>query len=681
VKRSLALLVLCASAAVLVPSSARAWDGAEHTMFGQTALKQACASVSDSTDACADAHYDYTTLSGKALAEPDHCHSFWFSATGISLNSSDSRKTCDIEFGTPNVSSAAGTLPAALQSISSGLAALDESAYVLMTNANHFGDNTEAHWTLYHQIALKAAKLRAKLTTAYATPPSNMTVTVPNPLLQTCTEDAVAIEAFSLHYLTDRAAGGHAWNAEPVYTGWTPLQTAGVRTCFHGQPTKTLLGTSATGFSCVDTAALGLGTPVYQGLGQTGRSFGGAFWDATKPGTWWSDGDYVAHNSGGSAQASAVLNPAEASFEELLTTLNGGSASDPTWTSTFVANQDFCTVALSECCRSGSSSGIGTCSSCSPDITDAYLKANCPVDKVQSGSVSGPGWLPLAHGGILGSARVYYAHLNLSGSAASGTNVAQDSAHHHGGPSNVNPDATWDQNHDIVTLLGCVEFDIANATIPTAPTDGTAVTATVKYDGNPTFPVIVHWRPNTDASKGPVCKAPSDNPHLCDARDYTVSNAPSGTTPTTPQPLTVRWACPGASGSKPAAGQGFLYLTDKNAEWTPPYPAAVNCGGADAGVDAGPDASADGRVSSGDGPAPGDGGSDVADGSGTAPDGTLGMGSCTHDVCTAGGPLNQNCGSCEQMVCAPGADPYCCTTLWGPSCFTAVQNLCGMTCP
>jgi len=683
VKRALPSLLLGAGA-LLVPATAVAWDSPEHTSFGSTAFTKACAATSDKI-ACGDS--SMSDLAGKALAQPDFCHSFWFSDVAIGLNADDSasRQHCAIQFGTPNSGSGFAA------TITSGVKSLDQSMYALITNANHFGDNTHTHWLLYHQIAMKAARLRAQLLSVYATPPSS-DLTTPNPLLKTCTQDAIAIEGFALHYFTDRAAGGHAWNPEPRYTGWTPISMSGLRACIHGQDRTTRSKLASTGFSCLDSPLLGTsGAPIHQGLGQVGRSFGADQW---QQGLWTSDD---AFSSSPPAQVNAVGVPAEQAFEEVLNAMNGNTTADPTWNETFVSNQDFCAVALSECCRSASSTSLGTCDYCNPDITDSELKSSCPVDHVQSASVSGTGWVPLA-GGTLGGS-LYYAHVNLTGTRASNIDVAKSIAISMSS-STTHPDATWDQSNDIVTRLGCAQFDIASATVPSAPVDGSNVKTTVTYDGNPKFPVIIHWRPNTDSSKGAVCKAPSDNPHLCDARDYTVSTKPAGTTALTPQPLSVDWACPGATGSKPAAGQGFLYLTDSTSAWTPPYPAAVNCGGADAGAsDGGTSDSGQGGVdaslldgsfssdgSTGDGGFSdgsidsGDGSTVFGDASVTFTDAGLINGNCTHDVCTAGERLGQQCDSCTMQVCAQGNDPYCCTTLWGPSCFTAVQNLCGQTC-
>ncbi len=54
-------------------------------------------------------------------------------------------------------------------------------------------------------------------------------------------------------------------------------------------------------------------------------------------------------------------------------------------------------------------------------------------------------------------------------------------------------------------------------------------------------------------------------------------------------------------------------------------------------------------------------------------------GSCSHDVCTVGDRLGQQCDQCTMLICTN--DPYCCDTYWGPSCFTDVQAYCGHTCP
>jgi hypothetical protein len=57
---------------------------------------------------------------------------------------------------------------------------------------------------------------------------------------------------------------------------------------------------------------------------------------------------------------------------------------------------------------------------------------------------------------------------------------------------------------------------------------------------------------------------------------------------------------------------------------------------------------------------------------------TIIVGECTHDVCTHGEKLGQQCDDCTMKVCA--VDPYCCDTYWGISCFEQVEALCGRTC-
>jgi hypothetical protein len=58
-----------------------------------------------------------------------------------------------------------------------------------------------------------------------------------------------------------------------------------------------------------------------------------------------------------------------------------------------------------------------------------------------------------------------------------------------------------------------------------------------------------------------------------------------------------------------------------------------------------------------------------------------GGGTCDHDVCALGTPLDSSCGSCEAAICA--ADDYCCTTDWDQFCIDAVATECGgsPTCP
>ena len=54
--------------------------------------------------------------------------------------------------------------------------------------------------------------------------------------------------------------------------------------------------------------------------------------------------------------------------------------------------------------------------------------------------------------------------------------------------------------------------------------------------------------------------------------------------------------------------------------------------------------------------------------------GGTGTGTCDHEVCTAGGPLKNDCGSCATEVCKN--DAYCCSTAWDSVCVGEVDKYC-----
>jgi len=58
--------------------------------------------------------------------------------------------------------------------------------------------------------------------------------------------------------------------------------------------------------------------------------------------------------------------------------------------------------------------------------------------------------------------------------------------------------------------------------------------------------------------------------------------------------------------------------------------------------------------------------------------GGSGTGSCDHDVCSAGGPLKADCGSCATEVCKN--DSYCCTTQWDQVCIDETKKYCANGC-
>jgi hypothetical protein len=59
------------------------------------------------------------------------------------------------------------------------------------------------------------------------------------------------------------------------------------------------------------------------------------------------------------------------------------------------------------------------------------------------------------------------------------------------------------------------------------------------------------------------------------------------------------------------------------------------------------------------------------------PDGGTGS-TCSHPLCTTGGPLTPTCDPCVGEVC--GADPFCCNTAWDGICVGEVQSICDESC-
>ncbi len=55
-----------------------------------------------------------------------------------------------------------------------------------------------------------------------------------------------------------------------------------------------------------------------------------------------------------------------------------------------------------------------------------------------------------------------------------------------------------------------------------------------------------------------------------------------------------------------------------------------------------------------------------------------GSGTCDHDVCTEGGPLDPSCGTCAAAVC--NADSFCCNNTWDGMCVAQVEDQCAGGC-
>jgi hypothetical protein len=49
--------------------------------------------------------------------------------------------------------------------------------------------------------------------------------------------------------------------------------------------------------------------------------------------------------------------------------------------------------------------------------------------------------------------------------------------------------------------------------------------------------------------------------------------------------------------------------------------------------------------------------------------------SCSHGICSTGGPLVAGCDGCVTQICA--ADPFCCSTSWDNTCVGETQSVCG----
>jgi len=56
----------------------------------------------------------------------------------------------------------------------------------------------------------------------------------------------------------------------------------------------------------------------------------------------------------------------------------------------------------------------------------------------------------------------------------------------------------------------------------------------------------------------------------------------------------------------------------------------------------------------------------------------IGTSSCSHSVCTTGGPLVNGCSSCTSTVC--GYDSYCCNVSWDSLCVSEAQRDCPGAC-
>lgn len=207
-------------ALLLVSPPAEAWESPEHEKIRRAAMIRAC------RESGAPWCLDYVPFAAAASAEPDYCHSFWFSRAGIMVNRERQaeRENCQIRDGI-------------------GYSGFDNSLfpyylYMLPTNANHFGRNIQPHYRHYQALALEAARRyrdirESYLETARTTGESEEDALLNvEPLLSQCRKAAVGLAGFASHYLTDHTATGHAFTAEPRYgqmEAFSDLRMAGLR--------------------------------------------------------------------------------------------------------------------------------------------------------------------------------------------------------------------------------------------------------------------------------------------------------------------------------------------------------------------------------------------------------------------------------------------------------------------
>jgi hypothetical protein len=61
-------------------------------------------------------------------------------------------------------------------------------------------------------------------------------------------------------------------------------------------------------------------------------------------------------------------------------------------------------------------------------------------------------------------------------------------------------------------------------------------------------------------------------------------------------------------------------------------------------------------------------------------------GSCDHDACSEGGPLDPSCDDCAAKLCDPEVDPFCCDLVdgqagsWDNMCVGEAEQICGLDC-
>jgi hypothetical protein len=483
-------------------AEARAWDSDEHRAAVTFAFQAACSGHTDLSMVCDhanDPEAAFVAQAAKAGADPDFCHSFWFSESGIAISNEQAKAEADAT-GEETTSSAYKNAYEAAQKgrrvpervgclILDGegyaprakFAPIEKLQHVLYTNTNHFGDHALEHAKHYRKLALVAATRYTKAS---------------DEKKLACAKAAVGLAGFANHYMTDRTASGHAWTPNPRdmklvdhYDLGVPvlhqqLKMVGMLGCFHGQTREHRDFIAAgTGFDCIDNAHVhpeyvwdGFGT-LHHG-DAVGRQFAAPFFDAGP--VFYSDEqwfDNVQENGG--AQFDETVAGARSLFDGVLDVMTGKSARDLTSRDTFESNKEMCPVAWGNCCRTFTTMADGSiqaqCDYCAPDITDGELKTSCPAKEIRAGAAPAEDgtvnhllwtvnrWVqkkvPLTKDRYVtlpagpGYFRVI---LDDPQGGFEGADAARGLAAEQVGQV-IHPDAKWDEDNDVVGMLGCTE--------------------------------------------------------------------------------------------------------------------------------------------------------------------------------------------------------------------------------
>lgn len=423
-------LVTLAATLSLATAPAAAWVSVEHQAQGIIAYEYARAFMSPESRAQLAPYRDGgpgTSVVSTGSAEPDHCHSFWHSATSRAVGAAcRGTELCNIRDGMAH----------------SFLNSRTRTLYLVNTNENHFGAHTRRHWRFWHRVALTAAQ-------RYQVTGSPM-----------CERLAMGVESFALHYIQDRTASGHAWTQS----------TSEFRRGGDGEATKDWRR------GCIHGQGFWLGVALRcagGGLGGEPRAMGGDFWPSSGVGTWRSDEEFLGAPT---AQFGQTRTAGSRAFLEIAQTMGCNTETaepmsvEPTvYDDTWMSNLEMCRVVVGECCR-GSFGSLGTlptvtCNRCNsgpaidPDnrhLTHAEIEAACPLGLVLDEEPSAAMMAVVEWVAVTTGFNRWVNILPPRMGGWSGTEVAR-TLWASPGAERIHPDADWNFNdvNSILDLAGC----------------------------------------------------------------------------------------------------------------------------------------------------------------------------------------------------------------------------------